>query len=222
MQSGFSGTVSRQKQINSICLLLTRSLHDAPTRFIDFSTTRHFSNNTLGGAAQGIGLQNFLYQIVIGAELLICIRKEPLTTSYPGIVTDNISALTLLSDLWMQNVTIQGSGTTSITTATASTSSTAVLTTPGPPYTLYAVRNQTQAEGLIRFEEAMSWPYMDEARQYIETAYENMTSGRGTIGWDMCDWLFGLILPGKVFRHRIMSCLVYASPSIRAINSAPH
>jgi hypothetical protein len=204
-------------------MFLTRSLYDAPTRFIDFSKTRNFSNNTLGGAAQGIGLRNFLYQILLGAELLIRIRREPITTSYAGIVTDNISALMLLSDLWMQNVTIQGPGTTTTTTTTTTpTPSTAILITPGPLYTLYAIKHPSQAEGLIRFGEAMSWPYMEEARQFIETAYEDLTSGRGTIGWDICDWLFGLVLPGKVFRHRIMCCLVYASPSIRSFNPAPH
>jgi hypothetical protein len=220
LQSGFFGGGSRQRQIDSICLLLTRSLYDAPNRFIDFSKARNFSNNTLGSTAQGIGLHNFLYQILLGAELLIRLRKEPVATSYAGIITDNISALIVLSALWMQNITIQGPR--AIATTATPTATTATLLRPEPRYTLYSVGHAKQAEGLIRFGEAMSWPYMDEARQYIETAYQDLSSGRGTVGFDMCDWLFGLVLPGKIFRHRIMSCLVYASPSIRSFKPAPY
>jgi len=196
-------------------MALTRSLYDAPTRFIDFSKARNMSNNTLGNSTQGIGLQNFLFQILLGAELLIRLRKEPVSTSYAGLVTNAISALMIVSDLWMQNVTIQGPR--AITTTSTST--------PNPPtpnmYILVAGKHQQQAEGLIRFGEALSWPYMDEARNYIENAYQDLIANKQTVGFDICDWLYGLVLPGKVFRHRIMCCLVYASPSIRSFNPAP-
>src|SRR5262245_61596541 len=128
-------------------MALTRSLYDAPTRFMNFATATSFSNNTLGGVVNGIGLQNFLFQILIGAEILIRLRKEPLTTSYAGIVTDNISALIVLSALWMENVIVQDP-TPGVTT-----------TVPTPRYKLLAVDHRRQAEGLIRFGEAMSWPY---------------------------------------------------------------
>ena len=197
-------------------MALTRSLYEAPTRFIDFSKARNISNNTLGSPTQGIGLQNFLFQILLGAELLVRLRAEPVTTNYTTLITDSISSLIVLSALWMHNVTIQGPS------ATATTSTTITPTIPpNPRYILVATEHQLQAEGLIRFGEALSWPYMDEARNYIENAYQDLTSGRAVVGFDICDWLFGLILPGKIFRHHIMCCLVYASPSVRSFNSAP-
>ncbi|OBT76638.1 hypothetical protein VF21_05330 [Pseudogymnoascus sp. 05NY08] len=211
LQTGFHPTGgNRQKQIDAICMKLSGSLYDAPSRFVDFSKARNISNNTLGSAAQGIGLQNFLYQILLGAELLVRLRKEPLNTNNSGIMTDAISALVILSALWMQNVSIHAA--------------VATIATPLPAnkkYTLYSINNQRQIEGLIRFGEALSWPFMDEARAYIENVYSDLATGAAGIGFDICDWLFGLVLPGKIFRHRIMCCLVDASPSVRSINASP-
>ena len=62
----------------------------------------------------------------------------------------------------------------------------------------------------------------DEARAYIENAYTYLTSGTQPVGFDICDWLYGLILPGKIYRHRLMSCLVYSSPTLRHLNAAPY
>jgi len=63
---------------------------------------------------------------------------------------------------------------------------------------------------------------MGEARDFIENAYQNLISnGIKAIGPDICDWLYGLTLPGKTFRHRIMCCLVYATPSVRSLGPAP-
>ncbi|KFY49262.1 hypothetical protein V495_00643 [Pseudogymnoascus sp. VKM F-4514 (FW-929)] len=211
LRMGFHPTGgNRQKQIDTICMKLSGSLYDAPTRFIDFSKARNIGNNTLGSAAQGIGLQNFLYQILLGAELLVRLRKEPLNTNNNGIMTDSISALVILSALWMQNVSIH----TAVTSIGAPISA-------NQKYTLYSINNQRQIEGLVRFGEALSWPYMDEARAYIENVYRDLATGAAGVGFDICDWLFGLVLPGKIFRHRIMCCLVYASPSIRSINASP-
>jgi hypothetical protein len=89
-------------------------------------------------------------------------------------------------------------------------------------YTLYASQNQRQVEALIRFGEAMEWPYMDEARSFIENVYQDLITARPIPSWDICDWLFGLVLPGKLYRHRIMACLVHSSPTIRSISSAPY
>jgi hypothetical protein len=89
-------------------------------------------------------------------------------------------------------------------------------------YTLYASQYQRQAEALIRFGEAMEWPYIDEARNYIENAYEDLITAKPVPSWDIYDWLFGLILPGKIYRHRIMACLVHSSPTIRSFSSAPY
>jgi len=62
----------------------------------------------MGGNSPGIGFKNFLFQILIGAELLIRLRKTEITVSYAGLVTDAISALIVLAALWMENVVIQG------------------------------------------------------------------------------------------------------------------
>lgn len=87
---------------------LTRSFHDAPTRFMDCSKERFFCNHIFNPGTTGIGLRNFLYQMLIGAEILIRLRKEPALTSYAGIVTDAISATIVLAALWMENIVIQG------------------------------------------------------------------------------------------------------------------
>ena len=63
---------------------------------------------------------------------------------------------------------------------------------------------------------------MSEARNFIENAYQDLVAGRPASSWDICDWLYGLVLPGKIHRHRIMSCLVHSTPAIRSINSAPY
>jgi hypothetical protein len=171
LQSGFhSGADSRQRQIEAICMTYNRSLYEAPTHFLDFSKERNISNNTLGSSiGNGIGLQNFLFQILLRAELLIRVRKEPLT-SYDWLITDASSALMVLSALWTQNVTIQGPRATAVTNPL--TPSTTMSANPlSPKYTLVAMQHQQQAEGLIRFGEALSWLYMDEARSYIENAY---------------------------------------------------
>ena len=108
LQWGFRGVESRQKQISYLCMALTRSLYDAPSRFMDFSKARSFSSNTMCARSPGIGFKNFLFQILIGAELLIRLRKAAITVSYGGLVTDAISALMVLAALWMENVIIQG------------------------------------------------------------------------------------------------------------------
>jgi hypothetical protein len=217
LQSGFYANTGRQRQIEAICMGITRSRYMAPTRFIDFSKAKNISHHVFD--TQGIGLRNFLFQILLGAELLIRLRKEPLLTSYVAIINDPISALMVLSDLWMRNVTIQGPNTPSTAISSASN---ATISPPSPEYLLVATRHQHQSRGLIQFAEALAWPYMGEARDFIENAYQNLIlNGFKAIDPDICDWLYGLTLPGKTFRHRIICCLVYASPSVRSIGPAP-
>jgi hypothetical protein len=191
-------------------MIFHRGQYVAPNRFIDLSKATNFSSHFFG-TLTGIGLTNFLFQILLGAELLIRLRKEPRTTSYAGIMSDATSALVVLSQLWMENVTIRVLPALAPATALAP-----------QRYTLVANNNQRQAEGLIRFAEALAWPYLDEARQYIENAYTNLIGNPSSIGHHLKDWLYGLVLPGKIFRHRIMSCLVDASPSLRSIGAAPY
>ncbi|KAK6355596.1 hypothetical protein TWF696_004695 [Orbilia brochopaga] len=192
---------SLRNQITDICYVLNRV--DA-TRYADMSNCRHLTNNTLGTSTQGIGLKNFLFQILLGCELLVRLLKEPANASYSGLISHNISANLVISDLWMQNIDTRRE-----TTAAGQ-----------PRHLLISLVHQRQCEGLIRFAETLKWPYMDEARNYIEGAYNDLITGKA-IGFDMCDWLFGLVRPGKLFRHLIMNCLVYSSPSIRDFQGAP-
>lgn len=190
-----------RNQITDICYVLNRV--DA-TKYVDMSNCRHLTNNTLGTAAQGIGLKNFLFQILLGCELLVRLLKEPANASYTGLISHNISANLVIADLWMQNIDTKRE-----TTLTGL-----------PRHLLISLVHQRQCEGLIRFAETLKWPYMDEARNYIEGAYNDLITGKA-IGFDMCDWLFGLVRPGKLFRHLIMNCLVYSSPTIRDFQGAP-
>ncbi|KAF3927865.1 hypothetical protein ABW20_dc0104150 [Dactylellina cionopaga] len=190
-----------RNQITDICYVLNRV--DA-ARYVDLSNCRHLTNNTLGTTAQGIGLKNFLFQIMLGCELLVRLLKEPANASYTGLISHNISANLVISDLWMQNIDTRRE-----TTAAGL-----------PRHLLISLVHQRQCEGLIRFAETIKWPYMDEARNYIEGAYNDLITGKA-IGFDMCDWLFGLVRPGKLFRHLIMNCMVYSSPTIRDFQGAP-
>ena len=200
-------------------MMLTRAQYTEPIRFPDFSKVRTFSNSFLVSQAQDTKRRDFLFQILIGAEIFIRIRLEPLTTIWTSVVTDAISALIVTADLFLQNTQIIG-GSGSSVPVTANGLTTATLVTP-TMYKFVSVWHQQNSEGLLRFAEALQWPHMDEARRCIETAYLDLTAGKSTINWDMCDWLFGLVLPGKVFRHRIMSSLVNATPSLRSIGGAP-
>ncbi|EWC43849.1 hypothetical protein DRE_07293 [Drechslerella stenobrocha 248] len=192
---------SLKNQITDICYVLNRV---DPLRYVDMSICRHLTNNTLGTAAQGVGLKNFLFQILLGCELLVRLLKEPANSIYVSLISHNISANLVISDLWMQNIDTRRE------------------TTPAglPRHLLISLVHQRQCEGLIRFAETLKWSYMDEARNYIEGAYGDLITGKA-IGFDMCDWLFGLVRPGKLYRHLIMNCLVYSSPSIRDYLGAP-
>ncbi|EER22999.1 hypothetical protein D8B26_004292 [Coccidioides posadasii str. Silveira] len=208
-RSGFQAGGSRQTRISFLCMTLTRSLHDASTRFIDTSKERFFCNHIFNPATTGIGMRNFLFQMLIGAEILIRLRKETTVTNYAGIVTDPISATIVLAALWMENVVIQGP-------------KAGVKEDEAKAWSLYASQNQRQAEALIRFAEAMEWPYMDEFRSFIEGAYDEIISAKPVPSWDIYDWLYGLVLPGKIYRHRVMSCLVHSSATIKSFSSAPY
>lgn len=63
---------------------------------------------------------------------------------------------------------------------------------------------------------------MSEARNFIENVYQDLVAGRPASSWDIYDWIYGLVLPGKIHRHRIMCCLVHSTPAMSSINSAPY
>jgi hypothetical protein len=187
---------------------LNRSKYEASSRFADLSKARCISTHFIGPGSRGTGLRNLLYQLLLGCELLIRLRKEPVTTKYEGVMTESTSALLVLGSMWMQNVTINGP------------SDSAARESPSS-YKFVSTASQTQADALLRFGEALGWPFMDEARHCIETAYSDMATGRLDWNGDLWDWLFRLVLPGKIYRHKIMAALVFASPSARSLKAAP-
>ncbi|KAL3487981.1 hypothetical protein BJX62DRAFT_227620 [Aspergillus germanicus] len=76
-----------------------------------------------------------------------------------------------------------------------------------------SVVHERQAEGLLVFAEQIKWPYIDEVREYLRTAYQNVEAGLG-IEFLLNDWLTGVTLPGRWFSFTIMSALIMASPAL--------
>ncbi|KIX08174.1 uncharacterized protein Z518_02830 [Rhinocladiella mackenziei CBS 650.93] len=186
--------------ISDICMSFHRAQYTAPNRFIDFLTSGSFSVHLFG--TTGIGLTNFLFHILLGAELAIRLTKMGAGQKYPNIMKTTTSALVFIARQWMQNVTIRRSLTSK--------------------YALVATNHATQSDGLLRFAEALGWPYMHEARENIEDLYTKLTSNPANVADYLKDWLYGLVLPGKFFRHRILSCLVLACPTTKHLGYAPH
>ena len=112
------------------------------------------------------------------------------------------SALVVIARQWMENVTIRKG--------------------LNGKYTLTAINHAIRTEGLLRFAEVIGWPYMDEARQNIEGMYAKLSSQPAEIHNYLKDWLYGLVLPGKFFRQRLLSCLVLACPATKHLSSAPY
>ncbi|KAH9476040.1 Small glutamine-rich tetratricopeptide repeat-containing protein 2 [Psilocybe cubensis] len=82
-------------------------------------------------------------------------------------------------------------------------------------YEMHSCVHQQQVEGLLLFAEKMTWPYINEVRDYAEDVYGNLRSG-GSCSLHVLDWLFGLTLPGKWMSFKIMATLVSCTPSISA------
>lgn len=195
-------STGRLRQIDAICMGINRGRFSAPARFFTFKDTVNFSSYFLGSADR---LQNFLFQILLGAELILRIQKEPRTTSYQGLITDDISAVMLIAKRWMANVTVsEGAG----------------LLAGRPKYMLSAIMQAQHVEALIRFAEKMSWPYLEETRHYMQNAYLRLQQQPATINNLMRDWLYGMHQAGRVFRHQLLGVLVESSASARSIGQA--
>ncbi|KAL2782763.1 hypothetical protein BJX66DRAFT_345547 [Aspergillus keveii] len=82
-----------------------------------------------------------------------------------------------------------------------------------------SVVHERQAEGLLAFAEQIKWPYIDEVREYLRTAYQSVEAGLG-IEFLLNDWLTGVTLPGRWFSFTIMSALIMASPALADFDSA--
>jgi hypothetical protein len=174
-------------QITDICMTLNRR-----DIFEDFSNTSSLALLALTPPPTGMGMWNFVYQIVLGYELHLRLEKEG-SGWYSG-VNDKVSTNMLISKQWINNVD---------------------MFTEGGDSNL-KMRSRVQArqiDGLLRFAEIMEWPQINEMRDYVENAYVDLVGGK-TVKVDLWDWLFGILLPGKFYASKIMSVLVTATPSL--------
>ena len=147
LTAGLVGTSPNQTQIEAICYSLNQKM---PERFVNYTKAgRNTTSSVFGSAAQGVGLKNWLHQIVLGCELLIRLRAETQAVSYVGLMTDETSALLFVCDRFMQDVEIR-----------VKPEKTG-LDDPAR-YSVAAMKHARQSDGLIRFAELLRWPYMDE------------------------------------------------------------
>ena len=195
-----TGAAATQTAIEDICMVLNKGFGDLPSRFASPLTTASFSAHIF--STQGIGLRNFTFMILLGAELVLRMDKLGSGKKYPSFMTSHISGLAVISRQWMENVKMAKSPTTN-------------------GFVISAMRSSTQEQALISFAETIGWPYMDEARQNINGVYQKIAASPATVHNYIIDWIYGLILPGKFFRHHIMTCLVLACPSTKHLGIAP-
>lgn len=177
-------------QIKDICMALNRR-----DIFKDFRDAISISHLLHASPPVGMGMWDFVLQIVLGYELYLRLKKDDGGSWYSGI-NDRVSATMLISKLWVDNVD---------------------MTTEDDGYVSNSkFRSRVQArqiEGLLRFAELMKWPHLSEMRDFVENAYVDLLGGK-QVKVDVWDWLFGLILPGWYFSWKIMSVLVMATPSL--------
>lgn len=140
--------------------------------------------------------------ILLGAELVLRMDKLGSGRKYPSFMTIHISSLAVIARQWMENVKMSKNPTTG-------------------SIVMNAMRSSTQEQALISFAETIGWPYMDEARQNINGLYSKLGASPSEVHNYLVDWLYGLVLPGKFFRHHIMTCLVLACPTTKHLGIAP-
>ena len=182
-------------QIMDLCMTLNRR-----DIFEDFRNTSSAALLALAKPPTGIGIWNFVYQIVLGYELHLRLNKE--RGHWFSGVTDKVSANMLISKQWINNVDMCTDG----------------------AHAALKMRSRVQArqiEGILRFAEIMRWPYLSEMRDYVENAYVALLGGQ-TVNVDLWDWLFGVMLPGQWMSNKIMSALVIATPSLSGHGSMPY
>ena len=85
--------------------------------------------------------------------------------------------------------------------------------TIGKTFQFRSLVHEQQVEALLLFAERMRWPYINELRDYAEDVYSNMVNG-GSINFNLHDWLYGMILPGKWYAFKIMTTMILCTPSI--------
>ena len=163
--------------------------------FIDFSRIRSITLAAIAPAPKGIGLAKFVYQILLSYDLLLRLQKGEQTCS--GI-TEKVWASMLISKLWIENVE---------------------AVPKGIEFKLESRVHETQIEGLMKFAEILEWPYIAETRNYAENVYSKLRAGQN-VPSDLLDWLFGVIMPGRLFAQKVMTALVLATPNLRELGAA--
>jgi hypothetical protein len=191
-----------RNQITDICFILNR---DQPERFVDLTWERNVSNNFLFTSLNSIGLDRFLYQMLLGYELLIRLRKEASIAEYKSILSNPASATMHMAELWVRNVRVQ-----KINNASSALNN----------YQLVSNVWQDQTAALIKFAEAIKWPYSTECQPHIASSWNLLTLGYMK-DHSMADWLFGLVRPGRMYRYMLMTCLLYTTPVTKSFKSGP-
>lgn len=88
---------------------------------------------------------------------------------------------------------------------------------------VHSLVHERQVEGLLLFAKQMKWPYIDEARDYAEDVYDNLSKRGLMVSPELYDWLYGLTLPGHFMSWKIMSALILCSPSIaKTLNASAY
>lgn len=191
------------ERIETICTMFTHTMYEEPDRFIDLAQTSPCGYIFSPDAPDNI--RDFFYQMLIGVELVIRLRQEPVLAEYPGVVTDHLSTAMVMAINIIEGCQI------SQAEAKADDPS------APPKYVFFPINHQRQAEALLQFAETMSWPYLDEARDKIENAFLNIINNE-PVPLLMLDWFFGIAAPGRVLRHRLMSCLALCSSSMAQLS----
>jgi len=206
LQCGFGPNGRAQDRIDNICYMITRTYFDEPTRVKDFSVFGSFTNclRAQNDATGQNKVRDFLFQIMLGLELFVRLRAQIVPPSYSTIITSNISCMIVAANQFKSNVQI-----------------TEVSGSNPLKYNFKPLNMTTNAEGLKKFAEVMRWPYLAGANSVIDAANRLLSDGHWPTGPELCDWLYGLALPGKYHRRLVMSALVQASPSLSTLGAAP-
>ncbi|CAI6092956.1 unnamed protein product [Clonostachys chloroleuca] len=153
-----------------------------------------------------IGLQQFLQHILMGELASVLVKNLAKNPRFPNKVqiSPALCALIALARLWREHLAVRP-----------------VIGTNN--WNLVPNHAQIHAEGLVRFAEALGWPYLNEACGSINETLKNFTSnmfGSGIHPYHL-DWLLGLVLPGRYFRHQILTSLVLICAETREIGICP-
>jgi hypothetical protein len=123
---------------------------------------------------------DFLYQILHAKEISLRLEKDQ--GRWHGGITHKVIYDMIAAELWLQGMQIQ------------------------PATKSFTVRPETlkrQIEGMISFAEKMEWPYLAEAREFLQPLTDTTAVVSG-VPIRLWDWIFGLVLPGMAFAVTLM------------------